>query len=67
MKSTKLMLAFLGTLILTWMFLATLFYLCTTDLSVRGAFTHGAVGFLMLLFGWIPSIIVCTDLDKKLA
>ena len=67
MKSTKIMLAFLGTAMLTWMFLATLFYLCTEDLSVRGAFTHGGVGFLMLFFGWIPSIIVCTDLDKKLA
>lgn len=60
------MLAFLGTLILTWMFLATLFYLCTEDLSVRGSFTHSGVAFIMLLFGWVPSVIVCMDLDQKL-
>lgn len=67
MKNTKIMIAFLSTLIFTWMSLATVIYLCTDDLSFRAAVTHGGVGFLMLLFGWVPSLIVSIDLDKELA
>lgn len=66
MKSTKIMLAFLGTLMLTWMALSLITYLCCEDLSFRQASTHGGVALLMLLFGWIPSIVVSMDLDEKL-
>lgn len=67
MKATKIMLAFLGTLILTWLSLSLLVFLCSGDISFRQATTHGGVALLMLTFGWIPSLIVCMDLEEHLA
>jgi hypothetical protein len=66
MKSTKIMLAFLGTLMLTWMSLSFLTFLFSEELSFRQASTHGGVAMFMLVFGWIPSIVVSMDLDEKL-
>lgn len=66
MKATKMMLAVICTLILTWMFLSLLTFLCSGDLTFRQASTHGGVAFIMLIFGWVPSVIVCMDLDEKL-
>lgn len=67
MKSTKIMLAFLGTLMLTWMTLSLLFFLCSGDMSFREASTHGGVAMIMLVFGWIPSMVVSIDLEERLA
>jgi hypothetical protein len=67
MKATKTMLAFVVTSLITWLFLGSLFYLCSGDLSFREACTHGGVAMLMLLFGWIPAVIVSMDVDEKIA
>lgn len=67
MKTSKIMLAFLGTVILTWLIISTLVYLCTGDISYREACTHNGVLFVMLIFGWVPSVIVSSDLDEHLA
>lgn len=66
MKATKIMLAFLGTLMVTWMSLSLLTFLCSGDMTFRQASTHGGVALLMLTFGWIPSIVVSMDLEEKL-
>lgn len=67
MKATKIMLAFVGTVILTWMFVSFVYYLCCTQITFREACTENGIGFLMLMFGWIPSLVVCVDLDDVLS
>ena len=67
MKATKIMLAFIGTLLLTWLFLGTMNYLLSGDLTFRESVAHGGIGMMMLIFGWIPSVVVSIDLDTKLS
>jgi len=66
MKNTYVMLAVLGAFMLTWMFLATVAYFISDVPTYKDAMTHGPVGFILLLFGWIPAAIVGCDIDKKL-
>jgi hypothetical protein len=65
MKSTKIMLAVIATIILTWMLFGLVGYLLS-DLSYKECMTHGATLMLMLMFGVIPAIVVANDLDDKL-
>lgn len=65
MKSTKIMLAVIGTTIGTWTLMSLIGYFLS-DLSLRECYTHGATLMLMLVFGWMPSAIVGYDLDNKL-
>ncbi len=64
MKSTKIMLAVLATILITWCVMGLIGYLLS-DISYRDCMTNGATLMLMLIFGWIPSTIVGADLDKK--
>lgn len=61
-----MMVAFIATLILTWMFLSAIVYFCSEDATFRECAANIGMGALMLLFGWIPSVIVCMDLEEKL-
>ena len=65
MKSTKIMLAVLATILITWCVMGLIGYLLS-DLSYRDCMTSGGTLFLMLVFGWIPAIILGADLDKTL-
>lgn len=65
MKSTKLMLAVIATLLLTWCVMGTIGW-CLSDLSFRDCITHGATCFLMLFIGWIPAIVVGNDVHEHL-
>lgn len=65
MKSTKLMLAVIATLLITWCVMGLIGYLLS-DLSFRDCMTHGGTLFLMLLLGWIPAIIVGDDVHDQL-
>lgn len=67
MKGTKIMIAFLGTLFITWMTLSSLVFLFSDDATFKQSATQGGVGFLMLVFGWIPSMIVSIDLEDRLS
>ena len=58
------MLAVIATLVATWLFLATIVYLCS-DMTFKQSATIPAMFFLMLIFGWIPAVIVAFDLEKK--
>jgi hypothetical protein len=65
MKSTKIMLAVLATLLIVWCTIGLIGWMLS-DLSYKECMTNGGTLFFFLLFGWIPSIIVGADLDKSL-
>ena len=65
MKNTKLMLAIIGTFLLTWILLASIAAYLSED-CFRNSFTGTGVMLMMFLFGWIPAIVVGIDLDEKL-
>jgi hypothetical protein len=67
MRSTIIMLALMGTILLTWVLIASIGYLCSESLTFRESATHGATLMFMFIFGWIPCVVVGSDLDKKLA
>lgn len=66
MKNIYVMLAVLGAFMLTWMSLATVAYFISDVPTYKDAMSHGAVGFIMLIVGWIPAAVVGYDVDKKL-
>ena len=37
-----------------------------SELSLRECYTHGGTLMLMMIFGWIPSVIIACDLDAHL-
>jgi hypothetical protein len=65
MKSTKIILAVLATLLIVWCTIGLIGWMLS-NLSYKECMTHGGTLMLMLIFGWIPSIIVGADLDKSL-
>ena len=65
MKQTKIMLAIIATILTTWTFFSLIGYFLS-DTSLRDCYISGPVLTFMLIFGWIPSIIVAQDLDNKL-
>jgi hypothetical protein len=65
MKSTKIMLAVIATLIATWTTFSLIGYILS-DLSFRDCYTHGGTLLCMMVFGWIPAVIVGIDLDEQL-
>jgi len=60
MKSTKLMLAVMATIIFTWILMGTIGW-CVSDLSFRDCLVNDITLFLMLTIGWIPPIVVGND------
>jgi len=65
MKQSKIMLAFIATVLITWCVIGSIGWMLS-DLSYKECMTHSGTFFLMLLFGWIPASIVAYDLDKTL-
>lgn len=65
MKSTKIMLCLVATLITTWLFIAVITYFLS-DLEFESCFSAGSTIGIMLLIGWVPSIIIGSDLDSKM-
>lgn len=65
MKSTKIMLCVIATLLATWTLVSTLTF-ALSDLSFRESFGSGPSIMFMLLMGWVPSVIVGSDLDSKM-
>ena len=65
MKSTKIMLAIIATLLSTWTLMSLIGYILS-DLSLKECYTNVGTIICMTLFGWIPSAIVACDLYKKL-
>ena len=65
MKSTKIMLCLVATLITTWLFVAVITYFLS-DIDFKSCFSKGSTISIMLLIGWVPSIIIGSDLDSKM-
>ena len=65
MKTTKIMLAVIATTLITWCVMGLIGYLLS-DCSYKECMTHGGTLMLMLIFGWMPSVIVACDLNDKL-
>lgn len=65
MKQTKIMLAFIATILITWCVMGLIGWMLS-DLSYKECMTHNGTLFLMLLIGWMPASIVAFDLDKSL-
>jgi len=62
MKGTITMLVVLVTLLTTWLSLALLGW-AFSDTTFKACATHGGTLMVMLIFGWIPAVIVAVDLD----
>ena len=62
MRNTKLMLAGLSTFLLTWAFLGLVGYLLSNDVTYKECMTHEATIFILIVFGWIPVLVVFNDL-----
>lgn len=65
MKSTKIMLAVIATLIITWLTLGLLFYMFS-DMTYKESCCNPGVGSIMLFCGWFPALIVGADLEKTI-
>jgi Na+/proline symporter len=65
MKSTKIMLAVIATLISTWTLMSLIGWVLS-DTPLRECYTHGGILMLMLIFGWIPAVIIGADLNEQL-
>lgn len=65
MKSTIMMIAIMATLFITWTLISLIGW-SLFDASLRECYINGATIFIMMVFGWIPSVIVACDLDKIL-
>lgn len=65
MKGTKMMLAIVVTITLTAMTFGLIGYLLS-DLTYKQCMQDPALFMCMLVFGWIPSVVVAMDLDERL-
>ena len=65
MKTTKIMLAIIASLLTTWTSMSLIGY-AVSELSLRECYTNDATLMLMLIFGWIPAVIIACDLDKQI-
>ena len=65
MKSTKIMLAIIATLITTWTSMSLIGWMLS-ELSLRECYTDDGILICMILFGWIPAVIIACDLDAHL-
>jgi hypothetical protein len=64
MKSTKIMLAVIATLIATWTLMSLIEYILS-DMSLKECYTNLGTILCMTIFGWIPSIVVASDLEER--
>lgn len=64
MKATKIMISVVVVFLITWFLLGSLVY-ALSDLSLKAALTSPGVMMIMFIFGWIPAVIVGSDLDES--
>jgi hypothetical protein len=65
MKNTKLMLAAVITFLITWVLLGLIGYLLSDSISYKECMIDQVTIFVMIVFGWVPSTLVCIDLLDK--
>lgn len=65
MKSTKIMLAVIASLIITWLTLGLIFYVLS-NMTYKESLTSSVTGSIMLFIGWVPALIVGADIEQTL-
>ncbi len=60
------MLAVIATLLITWTVVSFIGY-ALSDLSLRDCYTNGGTLMFMMIFGWVPSLMVGSDVDEYLS
>jgi len=65
MKSTKIMLAVIASLIITWLTLGLIFYILS-NMTYKECISNSGIGFTMLFIGWVPALIVGADVEQTL-
>lgn len=65
MKATKIMLAMLATLVITWLTIGLLFYVLS-NMTYKESISNAGIGYMMLFIGWVPALIVGADLEQTL-
>jgi hypothetical protein len=63
MKNTIILVSVIITFLITWTLFATICYLLS-DLSFKQSFIDNGVLMCLMIIGWIPSLIVSSDLIK---
>lgn len=66
MNKTKIMLAVIGTFIATWIGLGLIAMFFAGYDTLSYAMQNGLVIVLMIVFGWVPCLVVGHDLFEKL-
>ena len=64
MKTTKIMVAVIAAFLITWTVIGLIGYLLS-DGTYKECMTNGGTLMFMLIFGWIPSVIVGADLNER--
>ena len=64
MRNTIIMVVVIGTFIATACLLGVVGYLLS-DATYKECMSSGGMAMFMLIFGWIPSVIVGIDLSEK--
>lgn len=64
MKGTITMLVILVTLLTTWLSISLLGWAFSDTTSFKACATHGGTLMVMIIFGWIPSVVVAVDMDE---
>ena len=65
MKSTKIMVAVIAAFLITWTVIGLIGYLLS-DGTYKECMTKEGTLIFMLIFGWIPSVILGIDLRDRL-
>ena len=60
------MLAILATFLITWTVISLIGY-ALSDLSLRDCYTNGGTLMFMMIFDWVPSLMVKCDVDEYLS
>jgi len=53
------------TFLLSWLSIATIAYLLSSVTDFKPCVTNGGTLMFMLIFGWIPSMIIGANLSEK--
>ena len=65
MKTTKIMLVFLGTLLLTWLTVGFVVWIFANQLGYKECLVDGSTIVTMIMLGWIPSVVVSLDYEER--
>lgn len=65
MRNTKILIATVGTFIITYLFISTIVYLMS-ELTFKESSTSSITAIIAMIFGWIPSVFVVIDLEQEL-